>query len=160
MVLFDVDHFTAYNQNHGFSSGDDLLRQVGSIIRTVAIRDEIASRFGGEEFAILVPAPDPVTARQRGEELAEKLRQAVAEAYFPGRHSMTARITISVGVASYPDPVEEPEALILAAQKALIEAKESGRNRVVPARALAPISREPAAQADDSAVSTTRDSAA
>lgn len=150
LVLFDVDHFTAYNQNHGFSAGDDLLRQVGSIIRTIAVGSEVASRFGGEEFAVLIPAPDAQTARQRGEDVAEKLRQAVAEAYFPGRHSMTARITISAGVASYPDPVEDPESLILAAQKALIEAKESGRNRVVPAKAQGHV-REAAGQADDSA---------
>lgn len=133
LVIFDVDHFAAYNQSHGFSAGDDLLRQVGSIIRTISTGAEVASRFGGEEFALLIPAPDPRTARERGMEMAERLRQAVAEAYFPGRHSMTARVTISAGVASYPDPVEDPEELILAAQKALLDAKESGRNRVVPA---------------------------
>jgi diguanylate cyclase (GGDEF)-like protein/putative nucleotidyltransferase with HDIG domain len=136
LVIFDVDHFTAYNHNHGFSAGDDLLRQVGSLIRTVATGGTIASRFGGEEFAILIPAPDPQAARQRGEELAERLRRMVAEASFPGRHSMTARITISAGVASYPDPVADPQALIQAAATALREAKESGRNKVVPAQAI------------------------
>ncbi|MBM3270313.1 MAG: diguanylate cyclase [Candidatus Sericytochromatia bacterium] len=137
LVLFDVDHFTAYNHNHGFSAGDDLLRQVGALIRTISMGGEIASRFGGEEFAILIPAPDPETASRRGEELAERLRMMVAEASFPARHSMTARITISAGVASYPDPVGDAQSLIQAAQRALVEAKQSGRNKVVPARATA-----------------------
>ncbi len=137
LVIFDVDHFAAYNHNHGFSAGDDLLRQVGSLIRTMATGGEIASRFGGEEFAILIPAPDPQTARLRGEELAERLRLMVAEASFPARHSMTARITISAGVASHPDPVGDAQTLIQAAKSALLEAKESGRNKVVPARASA-----------------------
>jgi diguanylate cyclase (GGDEF)-like protein len=97
----------------------------------------VASRFGGEEFAILIPGLEPASATRRGEELAERLRMLVASTSFPARHSMSARVTISAGVASYPDPVSDPLLLIQAAKRALSEAKQSGRNRVVPARASA-----------------------
>ena len=137
LVIFDVDHFAAYNERHGFSAGDDLLKQVGSITKGALSDGAIGARFGGEEFAVLIPAPDAASAGARAEEVAECLRSLVAEASFPARNSMSARITISAGVASYPDPVSDPLVLIQAAQAALREAKGTGRNRVVPARASA-----------------------
>lgn len=137
VILFDVDHFAAYNDRHGFSAGDDLLRQVGSIARAALDGDELAARFGGEEFAVLIPAPDAALAHARACRLAETLREAVESATFSARNHMTARATISVGVVCFPDRVDNADQLIAAAHDALAKAKGAGRNCVFGHRASA-----------------------
>ncbi len=137
IVLFDVDHFASYNERHGFLAGDDLLRQVGSIARSALLDGELAGRFGGEEFAVLIPAQDPGLAQARAYKLAETLRQAVESATFPARTHMTARATISVGVACFPGMDHDTEHLVRSAQQALDKAKNAGRNCVFGHRATA-----------------------
>ncbi|MBI6546998.1 MAG: diguanylate cyclase [Cyanobacteria bacterium NC_groundwater_1444_Ag_S-0.65um_54_12] len=136
LIIFDVDHFAAYNEQHGFLTGDELLRQIGSIIRGVLKEGMLAARFGGEEFAILLAAVDAPASQSQARALAESLRREVAAANFPARHALAAKVTISAGIATYPDPISEPMVLLQAAQAALQEAKITGRNRLVVASAV------------------------
>lgn len=129
LLLIDVDNFKAYNDRNGHPAGDIVLKEVSRIyIRNVRGTD-IVARYGGEEFVVLLPE----TPLDAGVSVAEKIRRAVEEHYFPfvstqGRQ----KITVSIGVASYPDvQVSSDQDLIEAADRALYDAKKQGRNRVV-----------------------------
>jgi diguanylate cyclase (GGDEF)-like protein len=130
MVLLDIDHFKAVNDTHGHLAGDQVLRAVAAII-TSQLRDyDIAGRYGGDEFAVLLPHTQPGQARR----IAERLRMAVAAAHLstgagdgpPAR----VRVTVSAGVASMADRSPGLQALIAATDAALYDAKAAGRNRV------------------------------
>lgn len=135
VALVDVDHFKRFNDHYGHQAGDDCLRNVASALAsTVRRADDLAARFGGEEFAILLPGCPP----EQGMSLAEALRRAVFDLGLPHAASPTAeQVTISVGVATLAPPLAEPEAipihivsLIGAADRALYQAKAAGRNAV------------------------------
>ena len=130
MVLLDVDHFKAVNDTHGHLAGDQVLRAVAGII-TSQLRDyDIAGRYGGEEFAVLLPHTQPGQARR----IAERLRMAVAAGDFTASAGdgppARMRVTVSAGVASLADGGPGLLALIAAADAALYDAKAAGRNRV------------------------------
>jgi diguanylate cyclase (GGDEF)-like protein len=122
LVLLDVDHFKAINDTHGHAVGDDVLVGVARALSAHA-RSEDLVRYGGEEFIVLLPQLDAATARAR----AEVLRRACAETAF-GVEGL--RVTISAGVATSPDHGSTPDELLLAADRALYEAKEGGRDQV------------------------------
>jgi diguanylate cyclase (GGDEF)-like protein/PAS domain S-box-containing protein len=122
LVLLDVDHFKAINDAHGHAVGDDVLVGVARALGAHA-RPEDLVRYGGEEFVVLLPQLDAAAARGR----AEVLRAACAEV----RVAVDGlRVTISAGVASSPDHGSTPDELLLAADRALYEAKEGGRDQV------------------------------
>ena len=130
MVLLDIDHFKAVNDTHGHLAGDQVLRAVAGII-TSQLRDyDIAGRYGGEEFAVLLPHTQPGQARR----IAERLRMAVAAARLTASAGdgppARLRVTVSAGVASLADCGPGLQALIAAADAALYDAKAAGRNRV------------------------------
>jgi len=133
-VLFcDVDSFKTYNDTYGHLAGDQCLRSIAHALQHSFQRaSDLASRYGGEEFAIIMPATRPDIAAQMG----EKVRQAVADLNLAHRTSqVTGHVTISVGVASViPTPGDSPQHLIDAADRALYEAKALGRNRVCIAK--------------------------
>ena len=122
LVLLDVDHFKAINDTYGHAVGDDVLVGVARALEAHA-RPQDLVRYGGEEFVVLLPRLDAVTARAR----AEVLRQACAQTAFAVEG---LRVTISAGVATSPDHGSTPDELLLAADRALYEAKEGGRDRV------------------------------
>ncbi len=125
-LFVDIDNFAALNRNAGFLCGDQILRQVGSILRAQAVpvrESDIAFRFGGQEFVALLPETDKEGAGIR----AERLREAVIAAKLPGGVS----ITVSVGVATFPDDGEHAAEVLAQAKVALQRAKSLGRNRVV-----------------------------
>ena len=126
LVMFDVDHFKHVNDTLGHPAGDRILRGVAAAAAATLRHDDVLARYGGEEFAILMRSADLPSAVG----LAERLRQAVEAATFDDERA-TARVTISLGVATLP-PVAEPaaQALLAAADAALYRAKRSGRNRV------------------------------
>jgi len=129
LLLMDVDNFKAYNDRNGHPAGDIVLKEVSRIfIRNVRGTD-IVARYGGEEFVVLLPE----TPLDAGVSVAEKIRRAVEEHYFPFVSTQgSQKITVSIGVASYPDvQVSSDQDLIEAADKALYDAKKQGRNRVV-----------------------------
>ncbi len=129
MILLDVDHFKKYNDHYGHQAGDDCLYHVAEALdRTATRAADFVARYGGEEFAVLVPDVDADEAQQ----LAELMRQSVANLGLPHADSTAAPyVTVSVGVATQvPDEQHTAARLVEAADRALYQAKESGRNRV------------------------------
>ncbi len=134
-VYIDVDHFKKFNDNHGHDAGDMVLRAVGDLLLKSCDGDEIACRMGGEEFMLLLPdlAIDVLKTR------IETLRREVANISIRYGEKTLPKITISAGIASYPDHGTMPQDLLCAADKALYEAKDGGRNRVVMATRPSPM---------------------
>ncbi len=126
LLMIDIDHFKKVNDELGHQAGDLILREVARILRdTLRVVDSIG-RYGGEEFACILPH----TSHQEALLTAERLRSAIADHSFRvgGRER---HVTVSVGVASYPSArVDSPGGLVREADKALYRAKEAGRNRV------------------------------
>jgi len=126
LIMLDIDDFKAYNDLYGHLAGDALLRELAQLFRRGIRQGDIVARYGGEEFAIILPG----TGKEEATALAERIRAQVEEHLFEGEKGMPAgRITVSLGVASYPQDAREPEALVNAADVALYEAKKR-RNRV------------------------------
>lgn len=122
LALLDLDHFKRFTEQFGMRQGNELLKQISQIIQAQIRAVDIPVRYGGEEFAVLLPNTGKVAAQ----EVAERIRIAVQDASFS-----PAPITISAGVATYPlDALNELE-LIDKADEALSKAKESGRNKIV-----------------------------
>jgi diguanylate cyclase (GGDEF)-like protein len=125
LILADVDHFKAVNDNFGHDSGDVVLQSIAKTLSEGKRAVDVCARFGGEEIAILLPQ----TSLQGAFDLADRLRKAVAAKPIPA-HGNEISVTISCGVACYPDGVLTKEALFAAADRALYEAKSAGRNCV------------------------------
>jgi diguanylate cyclase (GGDEF)-like protein len=120
-MMLDVDHFKSYNDNFGHPAGDEALKMVGQVIRDTLRAADVAARFGGEEFSILLP-------QTRGDEaaaIAERIRHNIETAEFPHR-----AVTVSIGIASCSADLCVSADLVAAADRALYEAKRGGRNRV------------------------------
>ncbi len=132
LLMFDIDHFKNFNDVNGHELGNVALVGVASLClensRQAGDRvPDLVARYGGEEFMVLLRG---VTLK-RAEEVAERIRIAVESKSFPGGENQpTGRVTISIGVASYPQHAKNGDELINAADEALYEAKRGGRNRV------------------------------
>jgi len=128
LLMLDVDHFKQVNDTYGHEAGDAVLHKLGALIAETTRGEDIACRFGGEEFTIVLADTDPTGAQTK----AELLRRRVDEELLLNLGEQTIEtITISLGVAVYPRDGETPQALLQSADRALYEAKHSGRNRVV-----------------------------
>lgn len=120
-IMLDVDHFKSYNDTFGHPAGDEALKIVAQVIRDTLRGADVAARFGGEEFAILLPQ----TTDDEAANIAERVRHNVDMTEFPSR-----KVTISVGVASCSSELCSTIDLVSAADKALYSAKSGGRNRI------------------------------
>lgn len=120
-MMLDVDHFKSYNDEFGHPAGDEALKIVGSVIRDTLRAADVAARFGGEEFSILLPQTMPDEAAV----IADRIRANIERTRFPHR-----RVTISIGVASCSADLCSSENIVDAADKALYEAKRRGRNQI------------------------------
>jgi diguanylate cyclase (GGDEF)-like protein len=128
LAIFDLDHFKDVNDTHGHLAGDEVLRQVAEILRSSLRGHDVLGRYGGEEFALLMPGADTAAAIAG----SERARLAVGERPIRvGRLSIP--LTISAGVAAYGADGLDWESLLRSADAALYEAKRGGRNRVVAA---------------------------
>lgn len=127
MVMIDVDHFKEYNDTFGHIQGDQVLKQTGQMMRRNLREVDTVARFGGEEFVLLLPDTD-----KRGAiAVAEKVRLLVeGHGFLNDDHKDTRMVTISAGISTYPDDVDQMDDLIDHADIALYRAKETGRNRV------------------------------
>ncbi|MGQ0604725.1 MAG: GGDEF domain-containing protein [Anaerolineales bacterium] len=127
LILLDLDNFKSYNDAHGHPAGDGLLSEIGSVLKAGVRGTDFIARYGGEEFVVVLPETDHANALI----VAEKIRSG-AEAYpFPLRESQPGgAVTVSVGVASFPEGAADPGSLLEAADRALYQAKHAGRNRV------------------------------
>lgn len=123
LLLMDVDHFKAYNDDFGHQAGDDALGEIARIMQYTVRNYDMAARYGGEEFGVILPNTD----KQGAMELAERLRRAVERAEWQNR-----KITVSIGVATVL-PGQSIPVLLEQADRALYSAKERGRNCVVDA---------------------------
>ena len=152
VLMMDLDDFKTYNDRFGHPAGDGVLRRVAEILRAqLRASVDVAARYGGEEFAIILPHTEPGGAEHVGRRLSarvrkdvrdlatpsgalvagERVRHSVEEEEFPGsRPDEKAHVTISVGIASMPAHARSAEDLVSAADKALYQAKQRGKNRI------------------------------
>ncbi len=127
VAMIDIDHFKMFNDTHGHAAGDHVLKIVSEKIGRGLRRTDVVARYGGEELACILPETDRESAAHK----AELLRQAVAEAQVAVRKSHgPVSVTISVGVASFPDDGETVAEVLEKADTRLYSAKRKGRNRV------------------------------
>jgi len=128
IIIFDLDHFKQFNDRCGHLQGDQVLRQIGDILRARTGELDLPARYGGEEFAILLPDCNLEEAIP----LAEAIREAIADEPFTGQERLDSNnLTISGGVASYPQHGQSTGELIEAADRRLYEAKAT-RNAILP----------------------------
>lgn len=128
LALFDLDDFKHLNDTKGHLAGDRVLVKAAALLRENAREIDVAARYGGEEFALILPE----TPRRGGLVVAERVRARV-EAYF--RRGRGPRVTLSGGVASWPDDAQTADELVRKADQGLYRAKALGKNRVARARA-------------------------
>jgi diguanylate cyclase (GGDEF)-like protein len=123
VIMIDIDNFKRVNDEFGHLLGDEVLRTVSSLMKQQTRKMDVVCRYGGEEFAIIVPE----TSYENAMHVAEKLRRQIADHHFPG---VPRAVTISCGVADYPTHGLTRDEVVAAADAALYTAKEAGRNRV------------------------------
>jgi diguanylate cyclase (GGDEF)-like protein len=134
VFLFDIDNFKNYNDTNGHLAGDKLLQELAGLVNDAVRKDDIFGRFGGEEFLLVLPH----TNATQGMAAAEKIRSLLANHAFPfAEKQPLGCISISGGVAEYPQHGLDAAGLLLASDEALYEAKRSGRNRVLQAKLVA-----------------------
>ncbi|MFN7958733.1 MAG: diguanylate cyclase [Holophagaceae bacterium] len=129
LIILDVDHFKRFNDRYGHVEGDSCLRRVGHALKTVVGRaSDVAARFGGEEFAVVLPETEAAGART----MAERIRRAIEQLAIPHQdNSVGPHVSVSLGVVTrYATELAAPESLIELADQALYRAKQAGRNRV------------------------------
>jgi len=143
VFLFDIDHFKNYNDTQGHLAGDEVLRQIGRIVRSAIRADDFAARFGGEEFLVVFHDTDKEGALIA----AEKIRRQIEGFPFANKEAQPGgKLTISGGVSSFPTDSSSSTELVRLADEALYSGKKGGRNRVIPCRTpyLSPGSDDPA----------------
>lgn len=129
VVMIDVDHFKLFNDTYGHQAGDECLRGIAGALKDFARRPgDLAARYGGEEFVLILTN----ATAQQAQLVAERVRDKIVELAIPHQRSSHGSVTASFGVASTVPGAHHsgPEALLLAADRALYRAKHSGRNRV------------------------------
>lgn len=130
LILIDIDYFKQYNDRYGHIQGDECLRRVGQALNSSATRArDLMARFGGEEFALVLPETDAAAARK----VAERCRSLIFKEQIAHEASPVSQIlTVSLGVGTIiPGHADEPLAFVEAVDKQLYQAKQGGRNRVM-----------------------------
>ena len=127
IIMIDIDHFKQFNDNCGHDAGDAVLRALGDFLKTHVRGSDIACRYGGEEFILILSPSTAEGARQR----AEKIRQGASLLRVSHANQDLGAISLSLGVAMFPGHGANAAAMIKAADVALYRAKRDGRNRVV-----------------------------
>lgn len=126
LCIIDIDHFKKINDNYGHTAGSEVLKQLGILMKKECGQQFFIARIGGEEFAIILKNTDPVNVKK----VAEHLRKEIENHNFTISNSNVIRITVSIGVAQYPDLLNDITYLKEAADNKLYEAKRTGRNKV------------------------------
>lgn len=122
VLLLDVDHFRLFNEEAGHDEGDEVLKGVAEILRRSIRAYDLAGRYGGEEFMVVLPGADEAEAMQAAERIRRRITNLPTKA--------SANVTASIGVALFPDSAEEADALVKTADRALYRAKRQGRDQV------------------------------
>lgn len=126
LLMLDIDHFKSVNDSFGHLAGDEVLRALAARVRRECRPADRIARYGGEEFTILLPE----TGASGAQAMAERIRETLANYAIPLEPGPTVNLTVSIGVAAYPEDSDSAEKLIGAADQALYAAKRAGRNRV------------------------------
>ena len=127
LIMMDVDHFKKYNDQNGHQAGDEVLQKVATLLRNETRICDMECRYGGEEFVLILPE----TSKEEALGLAEKLRRKIYETEFPHGHKQpSGRLTVSLGVATFPEDASDDKSLIEVADGGLYRAKNNGRNCV------------------------------
>lgn len=127
VMMLDIDHFKQFNDLYGHDAGDIVLQKIAKILESSMRREDIVCRYGGEEFAIIMPLNSSEVAVSRAELILDRVRQL--EIHYKER--VFQNLTISIGLAFYPDDATSAEELLQVADQALLEAKRRGRNRLM-----------------------------
>lgn len=131
VLMLDIDHFKRFNDEHGHAAGDAVLAHVASTLQSLVRAEDIACRYGGEEFTVLMPEADAASALDR----AEQIRSTIGSAALLHLSGTLGPVTTSIGVATFPADGSTPASLLAAADAMLYRAKAAGRNRVLHASA-------------------------
>lgn len=126
LLLLDLDHFKTVNDTYGHQVGDMVLKEIAETIRRCLRAVDKVFRYGGEEFAVILPGVKPDTARN----IAERIRQTVADSSYRVGQDQAVKITVSIGITSLPHDTLQRDEMIHRADQALYSAKRAGRNRV------------------------------
>jgi len=129
VIMMDMDHLKLFNDRFGHEAGDALLRALGAYLKASVRGGDIACRYGGDEFLLILPDTCLEVARARAEELRDGAEELLPE----GRHGPIGPVTLSMGVAAFPQHGKTASAVLSAADEALYRAKRQGRNQVVVA---------------------------
>ena len=127
LLMMDLDHFKDFNDRHGHAAGDAVLKELGLLLEQHTRREDVACRFGGEEFVLILPGASAEVAARRSEEIRQAVRHDTVES--EGKRLESA--TVSVGVACFPEHGTLAETVLTAADQALYRAKREGRDRVI-----------------------------
>jgi diguanylate cyclase (GGDEF)-like protein/PAS domain S-box-containing protein len=130
VIMIDLDHFKHFNDTFGHEAGDTLLRELGALLQTNIRGEDIACRYGGEEFTLILPEGSLEVTRQR----ADFLREAIKHIDMQHRSQPLGRITASMGVAVFPEHGRTGKSLLESADAALYKSKNDGRDRVTTSR--------------------------
>ncbi|MBI3043033.1 MAG: diguanylate cyclase [Betaproteobacteria bacterium] len=134
VMMIDIDHFKRCNDRYGHAAGDAVLRAVGQYMLSLARGEDILCRYGGEEFVVVMAHASPGTVLER----AETLRLGVQKLRIECDGQRVGPVTLSAGIAMFPDHGENGQAVLLAADAALYRAKQAGRNCIVAGNASKP----------------------
>lgn len=127
LLFIDIDNFKNYNDKLGHPSGDELLRTLSVIVKKFLRKSDFFARYGGEEFTVILPE----MSKDNAIKVANSIREIVAKHHFPGGEKQPGgKLTVSVGLAAYPDDGKTGEELLDKADQALYRSKHTGRNRV------------------------------
>jgi diguanylate cyclase (GGDEF)-like protein len=129
-MMLDLDHFKRYNDNFGHSAGDRALAALGETLLRSVRAEDVACRYGGEEFALIFPECFLLQAAARAEEIRKRLKEHCAQ----HNHEATDALTVSIGIAAFDETTDRVDLLLNFADDALYQAKRAGRDRVVTAR--------------------------
>ena len=135
LLMLDIDHFKLFNDTFGHEAGDEVLRGVGEILSEMVRSEDIACRYGGEEFLVILPATEAETALLR----AEDIRRRVGSMGLASQGKTLKDVTVSIGVSTFPQAGKTVADLVGAADRALYAAKISGRDRVNLAESVIPV---------------------
>jgi diguanylate cyclase (GGDEF)-like protein len=127
LIFLDIDFFKLVDDNYGHLVGSETLRYVGERIRRVVRNEDVVIRYGGDEYIVILPNTDKKTARV----IAERIRKEISQEPFYAFNNKKFNISVTLGVASYPDDAKTRDDLIGKADKAMYEGKLSGRDKVV-----------------------------
>jgi diguanylate cyclase (GGDEF)-like protein len=127
MMVLDVDHFKRFNDTHGHDAGDSLLREVGQLLRSSVRQSDVACRYGGEEFVLILPESSPEEALRR----ANQIREAFHRLGLSHHGKALGSVSVSIGIAAYPDHGLERDVIVRSADAALYRAKHEGRDRAL-----------------------------